>query len=358
MSAIELIGLGKRFGRVRAVSDFSLEIARGEMIALVGPSGCGKTTLLRMIAGFERPDRGDIRLDGKSVIGLEPERRRVGIVFQDYALFPHMSVARNIGYGLKFDHRLGKLDRERRIDELLDLVGLQGYRDRAPHELSAGQQQRIAIARAVAPRPDILLLDEPMSALDAMLREELRMEMRRLQRQLGITTLHVTHDQEEAIAVADRVAVMRNGALEQVGPPREVYLRPTTEFVAKFVGRGNLLGGTVVEVASSRVKVMIDESTVVSILDGTDEASIGERVGVLVRPSRIEIGPSDENRIQGRVDGIEFLGENTRLRIRACGTVLHVLLDSRNASRWENRSGETIDLSFRPDDAWLVKRRP
>jgi len=352
MTAIELRGLSKRFGRVRAVVDFSLHIERGELVALVGPSGCGKTTLLRMIAGFEHPDHGDVLFAGRSVTDRAPEHRRVGVVFQDYALFPHMSVARNIGYGLKFLSDVTAVQRRRRVDELLELVGLSGYGERAPHELSAGQQQRVAIARAVAPRPDVLLLDEPMSALDALLREELRGEIRRLQRELGITTLHVTHDQEEAIAVADRVAVMKDGGLEQVGNPREVYFQPETEFVAHFVGRGNLLNGVVAGTRPRSVRVRLGDGEEIEIAQEGRDFAEGQEVRVLVRPSRLGGDVRNQNRVHGEIAGVEFLGEFSRIRIRGNGNVIQAIVDSHD--HWSMRLGETIELGFQSEDAWII----
>lgn len=358
MAAIEINNLSKRFGDVEAVRELSLEIDRGEMIALVGPSGCGKTTLLRMIAGFERPDTGDILFTGKSVLAEEPERRRVGIVFQDYALFPHMTVGGNIGYGLKFSTDLSRSNRGGRVEELLDIVGLAGYGDRAPHELSAGQQQRVALARALAPNPKILLLDEPLSALDALLREELRMEIRRVQKELGITTLHVTHDQEEAIAIADRVAVMKNGRIEQVGPPYEVYFRPRTDFVARFIGRGNLLAGTVVAAEAERLYIKLAVEDTVEVPRRGLKCRPGEPVKLLIRPDRIVCGAGRKNRIRGRIEGVEFLGEVSRLRVGIGCEFAHVLIDSREAADWEKRMGAMAEVSFQPSDGWVIPQGP
>lgn len=365
MSAIELVDITKHYASVTAVRDFSLSIERGELIALVGPSGCGKTTLLRTIAGFERPDSGDIRFDGVSILSREPERRRVGVVFQDYALFPHMSVAKNIGYGLRFVRSMGRNARRRRVEELLEMVGLAGYGDRAPHELSAGQQQRIAIARALAPEPEVLLLDEPMSALDALLREELRSEVKRLQKELEITTVHVTHDQEEAIAIADRVAVMRNGRIEQVGRPEEIYFEPSNEFVAHFVGRGNLLQGFVERSDATTLTLQIgDSDPIVVARRSAGSASAAprrpesdttqRRATIVVRPNRIVLGSQRENRVHGEVIGVEFLGELTRLSVRTGGGEASVVIDSKDAPQWKNRLGELVELSFHSEDAWLL----
>ena len=229
----------------RATDGITLDVDHGEFFTLVGPSGCGKTTTLRLVAGFDLPTEGTVRFDGREMDGVPPEDRSVGVVFQNYALFPHLSVAENVAYGLRFAEPPGGETREERVASLLDLVDLPDAGSRDPSELSGGQRQRIALARALAPGPDLLLLDEPMSALDARLRERLRLQIKEIQSELGVTTLYVTHDQEEALAISDRVAVMSDGAIEQVGTPREIYRRPATRFVAAFVGDNNVFEGTV-----------------------------------------------------------------------------------------------------------------
>lgn len=241
---LRVVGLQKRFDSVVAVDDVTMAVDEGELLAVVGPSGCGKTTLLRMVAGLEQPDAGHIFIQGKDVTALPPERRDVGFVFQQFALFPNMTVAANVEYGLK-RKRVPKDERQRHVEQMLTMVGLADLAHRRPDQLSAGQQQRVALARALAPRPKTLLLDEPLSALDAAIRVRLREDLRETQRRLGITTVLVTHDQEEALAIADRVAVMHEGRLEQVGTPWELYDRPRTEFVAGFIGRGNFLSGRI-----------------------------------------------------------------------------------------------------------------
>ena len=247
MSFLTLTGVQKQFpGGVTAVEDFNLEAVRGEFVSFLGPSGCGKTTTLRMIAGFEKPTAGTITVDGKDITYKAPNQRNVGMVFQSYALFPNMSVAGNIGFGLKVRKR-PKAEIDRRVGELIGLMHLEGRADRYPWQLSGGQQQRVALARALAIEPQVLLLDEPLSALDAKIRIVLRKEIRAIQRQLGITTVYVTHDQEEALSLSDRVVVMSDGRIEQIGTPSEIYNFPTTAFVASFVGTLNLVSAGVID---------------------------------------------------------------------------------------------------------------
>ncbi len=356
MSCIELQDLYKRFGSVQAVAGVSLAVREGELLALVGPSGCGKTTLLRLIAGFERPDSGEILFGGRSILGQEPQQRRVGIVFQDYALFPHMSVRENIAYGLKFVP-LTRRERVARVAQLLHLMGLSGLERRAPEELSAGQQQRVALARALAPRPRILLLDEPLSALDAQLRETLRLEIKRLQGELGVTTVHVTHDQEEALAIADRVAVMQAGRLEQLSSPQELYHRPQTEFVARFIGRGNLLPGTVVQSEPDQLIVRLEGATRTLVQVSTGDATsalppVGAAVRLLLRPERISLGDDRANRLECQVESLEFLGEISRLHLRCGAQELIAQLPSGATEHWQQHIGRRITLSFDPQDVW------
>lgn len=353
MVEVKLERVSKRFGSVLAVDSASFTAPSGEFLTLVGPSGCGKTTVLRLIAGFEKPDAGDILFSGKSILALPPESRRVGMVFQNYALFPHMSVAENVAYGLRF--RRGG-DKRGRVRELLALVDLAGLEKRSPAELSAGQRQRAALARTLAPEPQLLLLDEPLSALDAKLRERLRLEIKRLQRQLKITTIYVTHDQEEALAISDRVAVMNSGRVEQLGTAQEVYTRPATEFVASFIGRGNLLSGVIARVRDGEIGVRLgpDGPEIAVAVERLPERLIGEQVRLLVRPELIRLGNSLENKLHGRLRGTEFLGDALWAFLDCPGTELRLKLPPGAA---ELKEGQEVEVSFSPLDCYLVPPR-
>ena len=284
-----------------AVRDLSLDVERGSLIALLGPSGCGKTTTLRMVAGLERPDGGRVLVDGRDVTGLPPYRRRMGVVFQSYALFPHLSVLANVGFGLRMQGVTGS-ERRRRAAAALDMVGLGAHADKRPTQLSGGQQQRVAVARALAIEPDVLLLDEPLSALDAKLREELRVEMRALQRRVGATAVFVTHDQAEALAMSDLVAVMHDGVIAQLGTPEAVFERPATPFVAEFVGRSARLSG-VAEMGGVRAGP--------ALLRAAAAPSSGA-VRAFIRPHRIRLldpAAAADNVLDGVVAAIDYTGE-------------------------------------------------
>jgi putative spermidine/putrescine transport system ATP-binding protein len=285
--SLTLEGVRKEFGGVVAVEDFNLDVSPGEFVSFLGPSGCGKTTTLRMVAGLEQPSGGTIRLAGEDVTYAKPNERNIGMVFQSYALFPNMTVSDNIAFGLRV-RKEDKEARQPRVDELLDLIQLPDKGKAYPYELSGGQQQRVALARALAISPQLLLLDEPLSALDAKIRDELRSEIRRIQRQLNITTIYVTHDQEEALALSDRVVVMSRGRMEQVGAPFEVYNNPSTGFVASFVGQLNRLPATVVEPAGGLLRVGRDEVRTTSHV----ESATGTEVSLMLRPEELTLDDS------------------------------------------------------------------
>ena len=304
----------KSFGAFTAVEGFELSAQRGEFISFLGPSGCGKTTTLRMIAGFEYPDSGSINVDGRDITRLPPNKRNVGMVFQSYALFPNMSVADNIGFGMRVKKRPADAIRKR-VSELLQMINMPEKADRYPYQLSGGQQQRVALARALAIEPQVLLLDEPLSALDAKIRVALRGEIRAIQRQLGITTVYVTHDQEEALSLSDRVVVMSAGRIEQIGTPSEIYNFPTTAFVASFVGTLNLVTARVIDAGAGRLSVDGQE---VRTSKAIGEAGTDRRVTLAVRPEGIELGDGEpgDNRLRGSIEDINFLGSIVRIRVR------------------------------------------
>jgi putative spermidine/putrescine transport system ATP-binding protein len=356
MAFLELNGVQKRFAGVTAVEDFNLAAERGEFVSFLGPSGCGKTTTLRMIAGFELPTTGSISIDDVDITYRPPNRRNVGMVFQSYALFPNMTVADNIGFGL----RLRKQPREqirRRVGELLELIHLEGRGDRYPWQLSGGQQQRVALARALAIEPQVLLLDEPLSALDAKIRVALRKEIRAIQRQLGITTVYVTHDQEEALSLSDRVVVMSEGRIEQIGAPADIYNFPATSFVASFVGTLNLLQAKVIDAAAGRVAI---EGQEIRTGKPITAAGNGGTVGIALRPEAIDLGSTSngQNRLRGSVEDVSFLGSIVRIRLGLGDGGSTISLDTFNDPQLQVPGiGETVTVSFAPA-AGLVLDRP
>ncbi len=310
MAFLDLRNLEKSFGATRVVRDFSLGVGRGEFISLLGPSGCGKTTVLRMVAGFESPSAGTITVDGEDLTSLPPNRRNVGMVFQAYALFPNLTVAQNVGFGLKVAGVRGP-EAEGRVREMLQLIGLPDLGDRYPFQLSGGQQQRVALARALAVRPRILLLDEPLSALDAKVRVSLRAQIREIQQRLGITTIFVTHDQEEALSMSDRVVVMNGGVAEQVGAPFDVYNRPATRFVASFVGSLSPMEATVTDPVTGGVTLAGTPLALGRPLD----ARTGGTVALALRPEAVHLGraPGRETVLKGRITDVEFMGSVIRI---------------------------------------------
>ena len=334
---VVLVDLVKRFADVTAVAGINLDMPPGEFFSLLGPSGCGKTTSLRLIAGFERPDEGQILLDGVDMAQTPPHKRKVNTVFQNYALFPHLSVADNVGFGLKYKD-MGKQEARTRVSEALELVRLGGLERRRPSQLSGGQQQRVALARALVLNPEVLLLDEPLGALDAKLRKQLQIELKALQEEVGITFIYVTHDQEEALTMSDRLAVMSNGRVEQVGTPSEVYEEPRTAYVADFLGVSNLMDARADGVVN-------DGRTTVRLGEFQLEASQGDTdargdVKIVIRPERVrleESGAAGENRVPGMVERVVYVGSTMQVIVHlASGQTIQV---------WVQNQGEGLPFA-------------
>jgi len=312
--AVALEGVAKRFGAVVALRGVSLSVADGEFVCFLGPSGCGKTTLLRIIAGLEPQSVGVVRMAGRDVSRLPPRQRNYGIVFQSYALFPNLTVARNVAYGIE-QRKLGRAGVEARVDELLELVHLRAHKQRYPAQLSGGEQQRVALARALAPSPALLLLDEPLSALDARVRLALRLEMKALQRRLGITTIMVTHDQEEALTMADRIVVMNHGVVEQIGTPAAIYSEPASLFVARFVGHMNLWPAVAADAGRARIGPL-------TLRHRPAAVPAGQPLTLGIRPEEVRVGAAvraDDNRLSARVTSVQFQGAFTRLTLAGVG---------------------------------------
>jgi len=348
MSYLDLIHLDKAFDEAIAVRDFNLQVEQGEFVSLLGPSGCGKTTTLRMVAGFETPDTGSIFLSGKDITSMPPNRRGMGMVFQSYALFPNMTAWNNVAFGLRIA-RLSTSEIKTRVTELLDLVGLSDVGHKYSNELSGGQQQRVALARALANEPKVLLLDEPLSALDAVVRVSLRHEIRRIQTALGITTIYVTHDQEEALSISDRVVVMRRAVIEQIGTPEEIYVQPDTHFVATFVGTINQFPGILVDAPRGLVTNISPNWTISAqpITDG--KLKNGDAVTVLIRPdeihlSHIETVVNEENSLTAVVKSITLLGAVTRLNLDLDGHP--IIVDIKTVDRGRFFLDEHVQFSF------------
>jgi putative spermidine/putrescine transport system ATP-binding protein len=348
---LEISNLRKSFGTAYAVQHFEMTIERGEFISFLGPSGCGKTTTLRMIAGFETPSDGSIRINGQDVTHLRPNQRKIGMVFQSYALFPNMTAAENVAFGLKVAKKpAGEI--AQRVDEMLRLIGLPALGNRYPYQLSGGQQQRVALARALAPKPQVLLLDEPLSALDAKIRVSLRQEIRAVQRELGITTIYVTHDQEEALSMSDRIVVMNEGRVEQIGTPFEIYNHPRTRFVASFVGTLNILQARVVDPAAGRLVIDDQEIAVSRSLSGL---GAGEVCSLALRPEAIVIDErrADGNRVNGVVEEVSFLGSVVRIRVRFQQS--SVSLDTFNNPGMQlPERGRPVTVSFAKEDLLVL----
>ncbi len=322
MAFLQIENVSKIFGSVEAVKDFNLDIEKGELVSFLGPSGCGKTTTLRMVAGFETPSSGRIIMNGEDITQMPPNKREVGMVFQSYALFPNMTVAGNIGFGLKVMKKTPQEIRQR-VEEMLALINMPEYGDRYPYQLSGGQQQRVALARALALRPDVLLLDEPLSALDAKIRVSLRAEIRAIQRKLGITAIYVTHDQEEALSLSDRVVVMNAGRMEQVGSPFEIYNFPKTAFVANFVGT---LNTATVEVEDPAGGLLRMDNLILKSAENLQEKKKGDKVLMSIRPERLSFASElkKDNVLDCTIENITFLGSVVRIQVRLGNSLFYM----------------------------------
>lgn len=353
MASLLLAKIAKRYGEVVALHPSDLDIDDGEFVTLLGPSGCGKTTLLRIIAGLVEPTFGKVELYGNDITRVAPQRRGIGMVFQDYALFPHLTVAENIAFGLR-EHRYARAAIEARVDELLQLIKLPDIGERLPVEISGGQQQRVAFARAIAHTPQILLMDEPLGALDLKLREAMQRELRGLQRQLGITTVYVTHDQTEAMYLSDRIAVMNGGRIEQIGTGREIYDRPATRFVAEFVGQINLLPADIVGEDGEFRLIRVAGTTMRAL--GSDGGK-RNKAFVAVRPHNIGIvngvePPDGHNRLEGRIVSQVFNGSMVHVQIEAASTIINV---EARPSLDTVPDGASVTLHWKPTDTLILE---
>ena len=358
---VRLERVTKRFGDVVAVDDLSLDIAEGEFFSMLGPSGCGKTTTLRMIGGFEDPTLGTVYLGGRDVTDLPPYRRDVNTVFQSYALFPHLNVMENVAFGLR-RKKVDKGEIETRVADAMRLVDLGGFEDRKPAQMSGGQQQRVALARALVNHPKVLLLDEPLGALDLKLRKQMQLELKRIQQEVGITFIYVTHDQEEAMTMSNRIAVMRNGMIEQLGEPETVYENPSTEFVASFLGASNLLEGELKDGSSNgEATVLLTAGQAVRLPSERVPSHSSNRLKVGVRPEKISIAregvevPSGLNSVTGRVTMSTYIGVSHQYKVEAAGgTEVTVYVQNLGAERSPGQ-GEQVVLSWKPEHTFAVE---
>ena len=359
-SGLELINLTKVFpGGTVAVADFDLHVDHGEYVVLLGPSGCGKTTTLRMIGGHEHPTRGDILLDGESLVGQPPHKRPTTTVFQHFALFPHRSVLENVEFGLKM-HGMAKEERRRQAFEALEMVGLQTLANRRPRALSGGQQQRVALARVLVTKPKALLLDEPLGDLDRLLQLRMRVELRNLQRQLGLMFIHVTHNQEEALSMADRIVVMNEGRIQQIADPLTIATRPETELVARFMGDNNLIRGRVTARDGDRVIVEDEHKVRVSVRAPGDSRGVGDEALVSVRAAAVNVdedgsGPLDVNSAECEIVFVEFLGDLVKLHLEAGGERMLAKVPGERYPSLRGREGEKIRITWEEGDAQLLR---
>jgi len=354
LRSVKIENVSKQFGQVYGVNDINLEIKAGEFFTFLGPSGCGKTTTLRMIAGFYYPSKGKILFDDRDVTRLQPNKRNIGMVFQNYALFPHMTVDENIAFGLQV-RKFSKTEIQYKVDRIRGQVHLAAYGNRKINELSGGQQQRVALARALVIEPDILLLDEPLSNLDAKLREETRIEIKRIQSELGVTTIYVTHDQMEAMAMSDRIMVMENGLIKQIGTPQEIYHQPEDRFVANFIGETNLIEGTIQAINGENVQVRTLNG---HLLTGRKQQSspslthmIGDKVFISIRPESIQLGTGD-NTLTGKITFVEFTGISVNYIVDFTAFSLKVMII--NSYDQIKKIGEDITINMAHDSLYLL----
>lgn len=356
---VDIQQLSKSFDGKQVLRQVSLQLYDGEFVTLLGPSGCGKTTLLRMLGGFDQPDAGDIRFAGGSLLDLPIHQRPINTVFQSYALFPHMNVFDNVAYGLRME-KCPKSEIQQRVKDVLQMVALADFADRKPHQLSGGQQQRVAIARAVIKRPRLLLLDEPLSALDFKLRKQMQIELKRLQRELGITFVFVTHDQDEALSMSDRVVVMNQGDILQVGTPRQVYETPANLFVARFVGESNCFSGTVSTVAPDGILDIDIEGRTTRVRSNHHAYQPGQHVTIVLRPEDMRIKPSHEAGWPGKIVERNYKGMTLETVIELSNGTLILANEffDENDPDFDYRLGEPVSVSWVPDWEWVLPDEP
>lgn len=359
---VEIKGAFKQFGANVVLNGIDLEVKQGELLTLLGPSGCGKSTTLNLIAGFLDPDRGEVHIKGNNVTKVPPYKRDLGMVFQTYSLFPHMTVYENLSFGLKL-RKVGKAEQKKKISKALELVKMSGLENRYPRELSGGQRQRVAISRALVVEPELLLLDEPLSNLDAKLRHELRAEIKRLQKEIGVTTIFVTHDQEEALSMSDRVVVMNAGKIEQISTPTEIYNHPKTEFVFQFIGKSNCFEGNVSAVDKRKVAVKIgSDITHVdtnNVMGNESDLKTGDEVKLYIRPEKLQIVSLDEKSSspldfhRAKISQMNYLGTSWEINVLLQGKSIQVLTSAFNSS-WQN--GSEVLIGWSPSEVMLVKK--
>lgn len=349
-SFISIQNAAKHFGPVKAVDDVSFDIARGEFFSLLGPSGCGKTTLMRMIAGFEEATHGEVYIDGQPMGRIPPHKRPVNMVFQNYAIFPHLTVRQNIAFGLRKD-KLPKTELDERVNEALEMIKLSGYGERGATQLSGGQRQRVALARALIKKPKVLLLDEPLGALDKKLREQMQLELRALQKSVGITFIFVTHDQEEAMTMSDRIAVMSDGKALEIDGPAALYEKPKTRFVADFLGSMNFFDGSVKSVEGSNAVVETKQAGPVTIRNMAHQPAVGANVIVAVRPENVLVSETEpkntENRVRGKINAAAYLGDRSHIYVSVDGGEDPIL------TLMQNLGGAASRMGGEQNDVWL-----